>query len=874
MACAGIDFGTKTSVVAIARRGGIDICCNEVSNRATPSMVSFQGAERHIGESAASIAAQNYKNTVASLQRLIGLPRDTPFTDIEAKRLTCPVIPDAASGTCAVKVAYSGIEDDAGSDPGQATFTFQALCAMLFTDLMKTASNEYKAPIKDLVISVPVYYTEAQRRAILDAASIANINILRVVNEHVAIALSYGIFRTKELPDSNPMKVAFVDIGEASTTVSIAAFTNTRCDILAVASDSNLGGRDLDDIILNKFAEEFKTKYSIDVLSKPKPTLRLRKECEKAKKILSTVPVAQVNIECLMNDVDVKASIKREEIEEIGAPLIERIRSVCSKAIADADLKPDEKLFAVEIVGGSTRVPAFKSAITETFANVGAPLRTTLNADECISRGCALMSAMLSPAFRVRDYVVSDIAPQALDAEKVFTDGTSPESFTLVPKGNTIPCLKAMTFKSPGPLTVSVRYSDVTALPIGEEGLQICSYLVDAPMDPEAKVRAKIRVTANGTVELASAQLMKETEVEEEVQIKVEEKAKVDTSPIPKEASATDPAPSADTPMTDAPTDSSAAKPKEPAPAAAPVDSPMKEDPPKTEKRLVKKTKLTDIPVTRLPGIGHSLSAELVMAATEKEAKMRANDLYIKERSEAMNSLEAYVYDLRSRIDPYGGDLKDFAPEDVRNKLKADLDETEEWIYSEEAEAASKSAFVEKKKGLVEKASKMFYRKKEFEECPVRVSVLEASIQNYKQVAVPGVEEYAHISDEDKNKLLKCAESTYMWLKEQQKKQAPLSKDQDPVLTCADLNTKLTELDKICRPIQNTPKPKPKVEEKKPEEKPGDKMEDTQTSTQPNGTGTDKKEVELDGKTAAAPTANGEGAEMEIDGKPAMAEKA
>lgn len=891
MACAGVDFGTKTAVVAIARRGGIDICCNEVSNRATPCMVSFQAAERHIGESAASVAAHNYRNTVASLQRLIGVSRDSPFAQAEANRLTCPVVADAASGACAVRVNYTGVEDDQHTEPGETTFTIQAVCAMLFTDLMKTASNEYKAPVKDLVISVPVYYTEAQRRAVLDAAAIANINVLRVVNEHAAIALSYGIFRTKELPDTTPIKVAFVDIGEASTTVSVTAFTNTRSDVLAVASDPNLGGRDLDDIILAKFAKEFKEKYSIDVLSKPKPALRLRKDCEKAKKILSTVAVAQLNIECLMNDVDVKGTIKRDELEELAAPLVDRIQAVCEKAIADAGLKPDEQLAAVEIVGGSTRVPAFKAAITDTFAKVGAPIRTTLNADECIARGCALMSAMLSPAFRVRDYIVSDIATQALDAEKIFTDGAAPESLTLVPKGNPIPCLKAMTFKSPGPLTINVRYRDPTTLPVGEEAAQICSYLVDAPLDPEAKVRTKIRVTANGTVEVASAQLMKEVEVEEEVPVKKVEETPNGSTP----AETTNDAPAADAPMTDAPADGSVktdampdGKLEEPAaPAAqaappAPAAEPAKEEPPAMEKRMVKKMKSSDLGLTRLPGIGHGMTAEVVMAATEKEAKMRANDLYIKERSEAMNSLEAYVYDLRSRIDPYSGDLKDFGSEEVRDTLKSDLDNTEEWIYSEEAEAASKSAFVQKKNELVEKASKLFYRKKEFEERPVRVSVLEASIQNYKQIAVPGAEEYAHISDEDKNKVLKCGESTYVWLKEQLTKQEPLPKDQDPVLTCADLNEKLTELDKVCRPIQNTPKPKPKVEEKpgeKPEEKKadekdGDQMVVAPMEAEPNGPGAEEMDGEANGKAAEEPEANGDDMDVEKEKVAPATEKA
>jgi len=125
--------------------------------------------------------------------------------------------------------------------------------------------------------------------------------------------------------------------------------------------------------------------------------------------------------------------------------------------------------------------------------------------------------------------------------------------------------------------------------------------------------------------------------------------------------------------------------------------------------------------LTRLPGIGCGLTKELVVASTEKEARMKANDLYIKERSEAMNSLESYVYDLRSRIDEYSGDLKDFGPSELRTSLKSDLDATEDWIYSEEAEAASKSAFVERREQLVAKSSSLTYRKKEFEERPCQM---------------------------------------------------------------------------------------------------------------------------------------------------------
>lgn len=862
MACAGIDFGNKTSVVAIARRGGIDICANEVSNRATPSVVSFQGDERHIGESAASIAAQNHRNTITGIQRLLGVPRATPFADAEVKRQTCNVIAHPLTAACAASVAYTGAVAEGENDvPG--LFSFEALTAMLLSNLMDTASAEYKAPVRDLVISVPVYFTHAQRKAILNAATIANVNVLRVFNEHAAIALSYGIFRTKELPDSTPIKVAFVDIGEASTTVSIAAFTNTKCEIKSVATDPSLGGRDLDDIILHKFAQHFKTTYSIDVLSKPKPTARLRKESEKIKKVLSTNPNAPLNIECLMDDIDVKGHITRDELEEIAAPLLQRVRTVCMKALVDAGLQEGETLAAAELVGGSTRVPAFKQIITEVFGIVGAPVRTTLNADECIARGCALMSAMLSPAFKVRDYALTDIATHALNADKVFSDGTPTETLTLVPKGNPLPCVKVMKFKSPGALTVNVRYDDASSFPTGGDQSHVCGYLLDAPNDVDAKVHAKVRVTASGTVEMASAHLIKEVEAEEEVVVKKETTTPTEAVGAAKANGST----SADADATMEEANVVPEPTSEPAPPTVPgaatdgiesigasdkMDTDSDKAPAQevkevtiTEKRIVKKKKTTDLAITPLEAGGCTMTPEMVMAATEKEAKMKAHDLYIKERSEAMNSLEAYVYDLRSRIDEYSGDLKDYGPSEVRDALRKDLDQMEEWIYSEEAEKSSKSVFVEKKNELVKRATPMLMRRREFDERPVRIRVLEAALDNYKHVAVSPLEEYAHIKPEEKNKLLNCVEDAAIWLKGERVKQETLPKHKDPTLTCDLLTKKLKEVEAVCEPIKNTPKPTPPKEEKKVQEK--GKVDESRKSEEP-GKAEEPGKVEEPGK--------------------------
>lgn len=835
MACAGVDFGNKNSVVAIARRGGIDICVNDVSNRATPSLVSFQGDERHIGEGAASIAAQNHRNTVSNIQRLLGITYTNSFAKSESVRLTCPTVPHPVTGMTAVTVNYSAVDPD-DADKSMTTFSLEEVTAMLFSNLMATASNEYKAPVRDLVISVPAYYTDAQRRAVLNAARIANINILRILNEHAAIALSYGIFRTKELPESDPIKVAFVDIGEASTCVSISTFTNSRCDVISVASDPCLGGRDLDDILVNKFSKHFLATYKIDVLSKPKPAARLRKECEKVKRVLSTNPEVHLNIECLMDDIDVKGHITRDELVELAQPLLLKLRAVCEKAIAGAKLLADEKLSAVEIVGGSTRVPIFKSTVGEAFASVNAPIRTTLNADESIARGCALMCAMLSPAFKVRNYAVNDIMTDELMLDKVFTSGAPTETHTIVPKGNTIPCTKMMKFSSHGPLTISMRYKDVSSLPAATDHPHVCSYVVGAPVDPEAKVHARVCMSGSGVVELTKAQLVKEVEVEEEVEVP-QEALRIDSSTVepngtPKEdAEMKDAAPTStlDEQVPPAPKGpGSSAQPKDtPDTAAASTASSDKDSinaakppaPVVKEKRLVKKKNVSDLVLTALPDVISGMSEELVLAATEREGKMKAHDLYIKERSEALNALEAYVYDMRSRIDEYSGDLKEYSTSEFRGGFLKELNDTEEWIYSDEAESASKSVFVKRRETLMKKASDLLWRKREDEERPVRIKVLESSLENYKKVLAPNAVEYDHLSDEEKQSVQKCVETAALWLKDMREKQRTLSKEQDPIFTCNMLMEKQNEVDKVCDPVLKKPKPTPpKVEEDKKDE--------------------------------------------------------
>lgn len=194
----------------------------------------------------------------------------------------------------------------------------------------------------------------------------------------------------------------FVDIGHCDTQVSVAAFDNGGMRVISHGFDANLGGRDFDEVLFRYFAEEFREKYKIDVYSNVRASVRLRAACEKLKKVLSANAEAPINIECLMDEKDVKGFIKREEFERLSADLLERVLVPLKKTLADSGLSVDG-VHSVELVGSGSRIPAIMRILTGLF---GKEPRRTLNASECVARGCALQSAMLSPVFRVREYEV------------------------------------------------------------------------------------------------------------------------------------------------------------------------------------------------------------------------------------------------------------------------------------------------------------------------------------------------------------------------------------------------------------------------------------------------------------------------------------
>lgn len=397
---------------------------------------------------------------------------------------------------------------------------------MYLGKLRDITSNELKTAVTDLVIAVPGWYTDIQRRAMLDAAQIAGLNALRLINDTTAVALSWGITKT-DLPEAeNPRHVMFVDVGHSSMSVSVVAFSKGQLSVKAAAYDRHLGGRDIDYALLQYFAAQFNAKYHIDVLSSPKATFRLAVGCEKLKKILSANNEAPLSVESLMNDIDASSKLHRETYEDLIADVLARIALPLQQALAESGLTIDA-IDAVELVGGTTRIPAVRNRIQEALG--GKPLFTTLNQDEAVARGATFACAFQSPTFRVREFHVHDIAQYPIKVcwERAASDPDDDTELVVFPRGNGIPSTKILTFYRKEPFELDAVYADPPSLP-GGINPWIGRFTANAvPPDPNGDltcVKLKTRLNLHGIMSFESA-YTEEVEEREEAPMDVDGEA-------------------------------------------------------------------------------------------------------------------------------------------------------------------------------------------------------------------------------------------------------------------------------------------------------------------------------------------------------------
>ncbi|KAI0032708.1 heat shock protein 70 [Vararia minispora EC-137] len=741
MAVVGIDLGTLHSKIGVARRKGIDIITNEVSNRATPSLVAFGPKQRALGEAAKTGEISNFRNTIGSLKRLIGRTlQDKEVQEVETKFTHAKLVD--VNGTVGVEVTYQG---------EKATFSSTQVLAMYLGKLRDIATAEIKNTVSDVVLAIPGWFTDIQRRAVLDAAAIANLNPLRLMNDTTAVAFGYGITKS-DLPEDpdNARHVVFIDMGHSSLSVAVAAFSKGQLTIKATAYDPHLGGRDIDYALVQYFAEEFKGKYKIDVLSNPKATFRLYASAERLKKILSANTEAPLSVESIMNDIDASSKLGREDYEQLISGVLDRIPLPLQQALQDSGLSL-EQIDAVELVGGSTRIPAVRAKIQSVF--VGKALSTTLNQDEACARGATFTCATLSPVFRVKEFANHDTTHYPIKVQWEPTPGDGEEETELVvfPKRNNVPSTKVLTFYRKEAFDLQALYAEPELLP-GSINPWIARVTIKGVQPNEAgdfsTVKVKTRLNANGILSFEDAY----TETVEERD-----------EPVPEGA------------------EGEAAEPK--------------------KKKYSKKHTLPIV-----AGYGGTLESSVLNEFKEKELQMHENDKLVQDTEDRKNALEEYIYDVRGKLDErYAA----FVQPEEKEKLLAELAQEEDWLYSEDGEDALKSAYVSRLDALKALGDPIVTRWREFEERPRAAARLRESVNYYQNEASSPDDKYAHIDEKDRQSVVEKAVTIQKWLEDQSIRQMERPKNVDAVLTSAQIEQKRDELIFFATPILSRPKPKP-----------------------------------------------------------------
>ena len=417
----GIDLGTTNSCVAVMEGKGAKVIENAEGSRTTPSVVAFTDkGEKLVGVPAKRQAVTNPINTLYATKRLIGRRFDDPMTQKEAKSVPYNIV--------------NGSSGDAWVEAGGSQYSPSQVGAFVLQKMKETAEAYLGRKVTQAVVTVPAYFNDAQRQATKDAGKIAGLDVLRIINEPTAAALSYGMDKKEGL-------VAVFDLGGGTFDVSILEISGGVFEVKATNGDTFLGGEDFDNVLLHYMADEFKKEQSIDLLQDKLAVQRLREAAEKAKCELSSTSQTDINLPFITADASgakhLNVQITRSKFENLANSLIERTRQPCLNCIKDAGISTGD-ISEVILVGGMSRMPKVQEVVKEIFKRD--PSRG-VNPDEVVASGAAIQGGVLRGD--VKDILLLDVTPLSLGIETlggVFT--------RLITRNTTIPTKKSQVFST------------------------------------------------------------------------------------------------------------------------------------------------------------------------------------------------------------------------------------------------------------------------------------------------------------------------------------------------------------------------------------------------------------------------------------------
>ena len=391
----GIDLGTTNSCVAVLEGNEPVVIANSEGKRTTPSIVAFvEGGERKVGDPAKRQAITNPEKTIFSIKRFMGETYDQVQKEIG-------------------RVPYKVVRGDNNTprvDIEGRLYTPQEISAMVLQKMKKTAEDYLGQEVTEAVITVPAYFSDAQRQATKEAGEIAGLNVRRIVNEPTAASLAYGLDKTNK-----DMKIAVFDLGGGTFDISILELGDGVFEVKSTNGDTHLGGDDFDHVIIDWLAEEFLREEGVDLRKDPMALQRLKEAAEKAKIELSSTTSTEINLPYIMpvNGVPkhLVKTLTRAKFEQLADSLIQACIEPCRQSLKDAGLSTSD-IDEVILVGGSTRIPAVQAIVEKFFGK--APSKG-VNPDEVVAVGAAIQGGVLTG--EVKDVLLLDVTPLSLGIE-------------------------------------------------------------------------------------------------------------------------------------------------------------------------------------------------------------------------------------------------------------------------------------------------------------------------------------------------------------------------------------------------------------------------------------------------------------------------